>query len=130
MADEEPIPDIFEDDLAHLGPWDEAIMVSKDLIQFRRPNMQTLAGQEAMRRGEYYKRIKKSIQSQGIINPLVCIEERGKYIICLGHKRYLAGLELGLTQFPVLIAETGDKGELLEIRRGYKPASSDTKPPI
>lgn len=125
MEEEEPLEDIFEDDLPHIGPWDETIMVPKDAITFRRPHMKTLAGQEAMRRGEYYKRIRESIQSQGIINPLVCIEEGGKYIICLGNKRYLAGVELGLTQFPVIVAKTGEKGELLEIRRGYKPASSD-----
>lgn len=125
MTEEEPIPDIFEDDLAHLGPWDEAIMVPKDAITFRRPYMQTQTGQEAMRRGEYYKRIRESIQSQGLINPLVCVKQGDKYILCLGHKRYLAGLELGMKRFPVLIAETGDKEELLAIRRDYKPASSD-----
>lgn len=127
MTEEEPIPDIFEDDLAHLGPWDEAIMVPKDAITFRRPYMQTQTGQEAMRRGEYYKRIRESIQSQGLINPLVCVKQGDKYVICLGHKRYLAGLELGFTQFPLLVVPTEEKGELLKIRATYKPASSDHK---
>ena len=78
-----------------------------------------------MKRGEYYKRIKESIQSQGLINPLVCTKEGDKYIICLGNKRFIIGLELGYTHFPVILTGTDLKADLLKIRAHYKPVISD-----
>ena len=78
-----------------------------------------------MKAGEYYQRIKRSIQEQGLINPLVCTKDGDKYIICLGHKRYIIGLELGYTHFPVILTGTDLKADLLKIRATYKPASSD-----
>ena len=36
---------------------------------------------------------------------MICVEENGKYKICVGNNRYLAGLELGFTKFPVILAD-------------------------
>lgn len=113
-------------------PWNDfyaqlpkIIIVPREQITFRRPNMRTEAGQEGMKVGEYYKRIKRSIQEQGLLNPLVCTQEGDKYVICLGNKRYIIGCELGFTHFPVIVTSTDLKADLLKIRATYKPASSD-----
>jgi len=36
---------------------------------------------------------------------LICIKEGDRYKVCVGNNRYLAGLELGFTEFPVIIAD-------------------------
>ena len=36
---------------------------------------------------------------------MICIKEGDKYKVCVGNNRYLAGLELGFTEFPIIIAD-------------------------
>jgi ParB-like chromosome segregation protein Spo0J len=36
-----------------------------------------------------------------IINPLITVKEDDKYKILAGNNRFLAGLELGYTEFPI-----------------------------
>lgn len=103
----------------------EIIIVPKEKINFRRPNMRTKAGQDSMKEGEYYKRIKHSIETNGLINPLVCVKEGDEYIICLGNKRFIIGCDLGISSFPIIVAESEDKSLLINIRNTYKPTSSD-----
>ena len=36
---------------------------------------------------------------------MICIKEGDRYKVCVGNNRYLAGLELGFTEFPIVLAE-------------------------
>jgi ParB-like chromosome segregation protein Spo0J len=40
-----------------------------------------------------------------IINPLITVKEGDKYKILAGNNRFLAGLELGHTEFPIKVIE-------------------------
>jgi ParB-like chromosome segregation protein Spo0J len=56
------------------------------------------------RNSDFYKRVKQAIIKEGkIINPLLCVQEGDRYKICVGNNRYLAGLELGYEEFPILV---------------------------
>lgn len=103
----------------------DPISIPKELIEFGRPYMRTQEGKEAMKQGEYYKRIKADMEVRGLINPLVCIKEGDLYRICLGHKRYLIGCDLGMTHFPTIVVETEDKDYLKAISANYKPTGAD-----
>ena len=61
------------------------------------------------RNSDFYKRVKQAIIKEGkIINPLLCVQEGDRYKICVGNNRYLAGLELGYKEFPILVLPNED----------------------
>jgi ParB-like chromosome segregation protein Spo0J len=61
------------------------------------------------RNSDFYKRVKQAIIKEGkIINPLLCVQEGDRYKICVGNNRYLAGLELGYEEFPILVLPNED----------------------
>lgn len=53
--------------------------------------------------GEDFKRLKESIQEQGILTPLRVSSDM---VIVSGHQRYRAARELGMTQVPVIVDES------------------------
>jgi ParB-like chromosome segregation protein Spo0J len=61
------------------------------------------------RKTDFYQRVKQAIIKEGkIINPLLCVQEGDRYKICVGNNRYLAGLELGYKEFPILVLPNED----------------------
>ena len=48
-----------------------------------------------------------------IINPLITVKEGDKYKILAGNNRFLAGLELGYTEFPIKVIQ-GETDKTLE----------------
>jgi ParB-like chromosome segregation protein Spo0J len=44
-----------------------------------------------------------------IINPLITVKEDDKYKILAGNNRFLAGSELGYTEFPIKVKEKHHK---------------------
>lgn len=101
------------------------IKIHKSLINFRKPYLRTPEGKQAQKDGEYYKRIKESMERVGMINPLVCTKEGDEYIICLGHKRYLIGCDLGMQEFPVFVVPNDDKLLLRKIQAEFEPTDAD-----
>ena len=81
------------------------MIVHKDKMMFRQcnKNLNTLEGQERQRHSDSYKKLRDNIGEKGMINPILCIKEDGIYKICVGMRRYIAGLELGMTKFNVKV---------------------------
>ena len=72
------------------------------------------------RNSDFYKRVKQAIIKEGrIINPLLCVQEGDKYKICVGNNRYLAGLELGYEEFPILVLDNDNVITLREEIKKY-----------
>ena len=52
--------------------------------------------------------VRDDIKEKGMINPLLCIEENGIYKVCIGRRRFIAGEELGMTEFKVKVLPNDD----------------------
>ena len=55
-----------------------------------------------------------SIAEKGIIEPLIVRQQRGRFQIIAGERRYQAAVQVGLQEVPVIIRDVDD-GELIEI---------------
>ena len=56
------------------------------------------------RQSPFYQKVKHKIkQMNKIINPLITVKEGDKYKVLAGNNRFLAGLELGYTEFPIKV---------------------------
>ena len=72
------------------------------------------------RSSPFYNKVKEAIIREGrIINPLLCVQEGDIYKICVGNNRYLAGLELGYEEFPILVLPNDDVITLKEEIKKY-----------
>ena len=81
------------------------MIVPKEKIMFREKNnfLNSKVGRDKQKENEGYQALKKDIAKQGMINPLLCIEEDGMYKVCIGMRRFIAGEELGMTEFNVKV---------------------------
>ena len=81
------------------------MLVHKDKIMFRNCNkfLNTQKGRDKQKNNEGYQALKKDIVKQGIVNPLLCIEEDGMYKVCIGMRRFIVGEELGMTEFNIKV---------------------------
>ena len=65
-----------------------------------------------------YIKVRDHINKIGyIINPLLVVEDGDRYKVVYGNNRYLAGVELGLKEFPIKILPDD---EVLTIRENAK----------
>ena len=55
----------------------------------------------------FYKKVRDSMKKEGMINPLLCIQEGERYICCIGNNRWLAAHELGYKEGTYSIWLTG-----------------------
>jgi ParB family chromosome partitioning protein len=60
-------------------------------------------GHQRKPRPAHLKALGVSIERMGFITPLVAVERDGKYVIIDGQHRFQAGVELGVTEFPVVV---------------------------
>ena len=81
------------------------MIVHKDKMMFRKCNkcLNTPEGKERQRHNDGYKKLRDDIKEKGMINPILCIEEDNMYKICIGMRRFIAGLELGMKEFSIKI---------------------------
>jgi len=74
------------------------------------------------RQSPFYQKVKNKIkQMNKIINPLITIKENDKYKILAGNNRFLAGLELGYTEFPVKVITEENPKKIAEAMEDYIP---------
>ena len=53
---------------------------------------------------DLYKRVRDHVKKTGfIVNPLLVVEDGDRYKVVYGNNRYLAGVEVGLKEFPIKI---------------------------
>jgi ParB family chromosome partitioning protein len=60
-------------------------------------------GHQRKPRPAHLKALGVSIEQMGFITPLVAVERDGKYVIIDGQHRFQAAVDLGVTQFPVVV---------------------------
>jgi len=73
-----------------------------------------------------YKAVRDHIKKTGyIINPLLVVEDGDRYKVIHGNNRYLAGVELGLTEFPVQVLPDEEVPTIREAAKSYKEVILD-----
>ena len=77
------------------------MIIHKDKIMFRECNkkLNTQEGKDLQKNNDGYKKLRDDIGEKGMINPILCIEEDYMYKKCIGMRRFIAGLELGMEEF-------------------------------
>ena len=98
------------------------MIVHKDKMIFRECNkkLNTLEGQEHQRHNDSYKKLRDDIGEKGMINPILCIKEEGMYKICIGIRRFIAGLELGMEEFEIKVLPNDNKDLLVKAKQQYR----------
>ena len=78
------------------------------------------------RQSPLYKKVRDHINKTGyIINPLLVVEDKDKYKVVYGNNRYLSGIELGFTEFPIQILKNDEVPTIREAAKSYKDINLD-----
>tara|TARA_R110001606_G_scaffold87580_1_gene197544 strand:+ start:254 stop:565 length:312 start_codon:yes stop_codon:yes gene_type:complete len=98
------------------------MIIHKNKIMFRDCNkfLNTEKGKEAQKNNNGYRKLKNDIKEKGIINPILCIEKDGMYKICIGMRRFIAGLELKMEEFEVKVLPNDSNELLIKEKQQYK----------
>ena len=98
------------------------MLIHKDKMMFRDCNkfLNTEKGKDAQKDNDGYRKLKNDIKEKGIINPILCIEENNMYKICIGMRRFIAGLELGMTEFEVKVLPNDTRDLLVKEKQQYR----------
>ena len=73
-----------------------------------------------------YKKVRDHIKKTGyIINPLLVVEDGDRYKVLYGNNRYLSGLELGFTEFPIQVLENDEVSTIKEAAKSYQEINLD-----
>ena len=98
------------------------MIVHKDKIMFRDCNkfLNTEKGIKAQTKNDGYKKLRDDIKEKGIINPILCIKENDIYKICIGMRRFIVGLELGIKEFEVKVLPNDSVDLLVKEKQQYR----------
>ena len=98
------------------------MLIHKDKMMFRDCNkfLNTEKGKDAQKNNDGYKKLRDNIREKGMINPILCIEEDNMYKICIGMRRFIAGLELGMTEFEVKVLPNDTRDLLVKEKQQYR----------
>ena len=102
------------------------MMVSVEKLFLR--NQQLEAAPWNQKKSPFYKKVRDSMKKEGMINPLLCIQEGELYKICIGNNRYLAGLELGYKEMPVKVVTSEVPKDLMAATEDYIPTEAEGLP--
>ena len=96
------------------------MIVHKNKIVFREDYLQTEKGRMFQTRNEKWKKLKIDIEKNGIINPLICTEKEGKYRLCVGMRRFIAGCIIGIEEYKIEIVPDEEVDTLINATKKYK----------
>jgi len=96
------------------------MIVHKDQIVFREDHLKTEEGRTRQTRNERWKKLKIDIEKNGIINPLICTEKDGKYRLCMGMRRFIAGCLLGIENYKIEIVPDEEVDTLMNATSKYQ----------
>jgi len=96
------------------------MMIHKDQIVFREKHLQTEEGRMRQTRNQRWKKLKIDIEKNGIINPLICTEKDGKYRLCMGMRRFIAGCLLGIENYKIEIVPDEEVDTLINATSKYQ----------
>ena len=94
--------------------------IHKDKIIFRDLHLRSKEGQKLQTKNKKWQELKKDIEKNGIINPLICVKKDDKYILCMGIRRFIAGLALGIEEYEIEIVPNDEVETLLNATVKYK----------
>ena len=100
-------------------------MIHKDQIVFREKHLQTEEGRMRQTRNQRWKKLKIDIEKNGIINPLICTEKDGKYRLCMGMRRFIAGCLLGIENYKIEIVPDEEVDTLINATSKYQKKHED-----
>ena len=95
------------------------MMVHKDKIVFREDHLKNEKGRLSQTKNEKWKKLKADIEKNGIINPLICTEKNGKYRLCMGMRRFIAGCILGIEEYEIEIVPDEEVDTLMNATSKY-----------
>jgi len=101
------------------------MIIHKDQIVFREKHLQTEKGRMMQTDNENWKKLKKDIEKNGIINPLICTEKDGKYRLCIGVRRFIAGCFLGIEKYNIEIVADEEVKTLIGATKKYQRVYKD-----
>ena len=104
------------------------MIIHKDKIIFRTTYLNTKKGQMSQTNNDKFKKLKKDIEKNGIINPLICTEKNGKYRLCMGMRRFIAGCILGIEEYEIKIVPNEKVNTLLNPCKNYIKIHKDGTP--
>ena len=104
------------------------MIIHKDKIIFRTTYLNTKKGQMSQTNNDKFKKLKKDIEKNGIINPLICTEKNGKYRLCMGMRRFIAGCILGIEEYEIKIVPNEKVNTLLNHCKNYIKIHKDGTP--
>jgi ParB-like chromosome segregation protein Spo0J len=99
--------------------------VHKDQIVFRENHLKTEKGRMLQTRNEKWKKLKIDIEKNGIINPLICTEKDGKYRLCMGMRRFIAGCLLGIEYYEIEVVPNEEVDTLVNPTKKYQTKHKD-----
>jgi ParB-like chromosome segregation protein Spo0J len=99
--------------------------VHKDKIIFREKFLNTEEGKMKQTENESWKKLKEDINNNGIINPLICTEKDGKYRLCIGMRRFIAGLILGIEEYEIEVVSDEEVKTLRNATAKYQTKHKD-----
>ena len=99
--------------------------VHKDQIVFREDFFNTEEGKMRQTTNEKFKKLKIDIEKNCIINPLICIEKDGKYRLCMGMRRFIAGCLLGIENYEIEVVPNEEVDTLVNPTKKYKTKHKD-----
>ena len=98
--------------------------VTKEKLFLRNKNLEQ--NPSSQKQTDLYKKVKDHIKKTGfIVNPLLVVEDEKKYKVVYGNNRYLAGVELGLKEFPIEVLKNDDPITIKAVAKKYKEVDLD-----
>ena len=95
------------------------MIVHKNQIVFRHAHLDTEEGRMSQTENDNFKKLKIDIEKNGILNPLICTEKDGKYRLCIGQRRFIAGCLLGIEEYKIKIVDNEEVNTLLNPCKEY-----------
>ncbi len=101
------------------------MIVHKDDIVFREDHLKTEEGRMSQTENPRWQALKKDIEKNGIINPLICTKDGDKYRLCIGMRRFIAGSILGIKEYKIEVVPNEEVETLLNATKKYKTKHKD-----
>ena len=98
--------------------------VPKEKLYLRNQNLERNPSNQ--KQSPIFKKVRDHIKKTGyIINPLLVVADGDRYKVLYGNNRYLAGIELGFTEFPIKILLNDEISTIKEAAKSYKEINLD-----
>ena len=92
--------------------------VPKEKLYLRNRNLELNPSNQ--KQSPLYKKVRDHIKKTGyIINPLLVVEDGDRYKVLYGNNRYLSGLELGFTEFPIQVLKNDEVKTIRKAAESY-----------